>query len=136
MKKFLAVLLCVALGAPGCATRGTIRMGSSPSTSTWTPDPGLMADSVTRIPVGARLRVHLADGRSMRGTLMHASATSIVINPRVRVPEPPVEVMLTDLRGFEIETQSSIGKAIALGAAAGAGAALAVLLVIFATIDD
>lgn len=136
MKKILTVLLCLVLAAPGCATRQGVPRAATPSSVPWTADAGVMADAVNRIPVGTRLRVHLADGRTVRGTLMHAGATSIIINPRVRVPEPPIEVPLDELRGFEIETPSTLAKAITLGAVAGAGAALVVFLVILATIDD
>ena len=87
---------------------------------------------MSAIRVGSRIRVDLADGRRVRGTLMHADAVSAIINPRVRVPEPPITVPMADVRGFEIEKSAGVGKAIAIGAAAGAAAALGVIWLIFA----
>jgi hypothetical protein len=77
-------------------------------------------------------------GRTLRGTLMKATAASVIIQPRTRVPEPPVEVPLSDVLSVTPESQngSNLGKAIGIGAAAGAGAALAVFFIIVAVFAD
>ena len=67
---------------------------------------------------------------------MHADAVSVVVYPKGRVPEPPVTVAAADVRSFEIDRPSSLAKVIAIGAAAGAAAALGVIFLIVAMIDD
>jgi hypothetical protein len=70
--------------------------------------------------------------------LIRATDRSVVILPRTRIPEPPVEVALSDVLSVIPESPrgSNIGKAIAAGAAAGAGATFAVFMIIVALYDD
>ena len=135
MKKTLAVVLCLVMCLPGCAIRTSA--GQFRPIPAAQPGAGAIAHALVTIPTGARLRVRLADGRGLRGTLLHADPTSVTINPRTRVPEAPVTIPIADVRAFEIEGASSnIGKVIAIGAAAGAAAALGVIFIIIAMIDD
>jgi hypothetical protein len=91
---------------------------------------------MSKVPVGSLVAVTLASGHRVRGTLMHADASAIVVATRARVPEPPATIPIADVRSFEIDRPSNIGKVIAIGAAAGAAAALGVIFVILAMIDD
>lgn len=129
MRTSIAVILCLALAMPGCATTGATRPGA---TSSWVPDRAAMADYVQRIPAGTRVRVELVNGQRVRGTLMRADESSVLVNPATRIPEPPVEVAVADLRAVEPERSSGIGKVVAIGAAAGAAATFGVLLLLYA----
>lgn len=138
MQKAIVLVLCAALILPGCAARAGAR-------ATRASDPGMspaaapvisVGEALARVPVGTRVRLDLAGGRRLRGTLMHADATSIVINPRVRVPEPPVTIPVADVQGFDLEPASNLARVIAIGAAAGAAAAVGVFWFVVAMIDD
>ncbi len=133
----LVLLLCAALAAPGCATaRG----------ATTTPTPGhgqvavgpLLPDYVQQLPIGTPVRIERARGKTLRGTLIKATPHSVVIQPRTRIPEPPVEVPLGEVLSLvpDPERGASLGRAIAAGVAAGAGTALAVFFVIVALYAD
>ena len=134
MTRLLALVLSVALASSGCATaRYTTSQVSVPGpeqTAPARPDAALIADFVRKIPVGSRVRVGLADGRTVRGTLMRGDTDPIVIQRRTRVPESPLEIKVADVRTIELDQPTgSSGKTIAIGVAAGAGAALGVLLI-------
>lgn len=132
MRSTVALVLCVALALPGCATTGIGQAVQPSMAATRPPDRATMADYVQRIPAGSDVRVDLADGRRLRGTLMRADATSVLVNPKTRVPEPPVEVAIDDVRAVEIQRPTGVGRVIAIGAAAGAAATLGVLLLLYA----
>jgi hypothetical protein len=97
----------------------------------------VLAEYVQRLPAGAAVRIARAGGRSVRGTLMKATAQSLIVQPRTRIPEPPIEIALADVISVTPDTNGSgLGKAIGVGVAAGAGAALAVFLIIAAIYAD
>ncbi len=92
-----------------------------------------MASYIRHLPVGSRVRVSLADGRVIKGTLMKADTDPIVIQKRTRIPEAPLAIAIDEVQAMELEGKNGgPGKAIAMGAAAGAGAALGVLLILAA----
>lgn len=128
-----AILACVMLAVSGCATTGARGVTVVP-----TADRAVIAEYVQTLPAGSAIRVQRADGRSVRGTLMKATEQSLVIQPHVRVPEPPLEIPLAEVIAVTPETRggTSLGKAIAIGAAVGAGATLAVLMIFAAIYSD
>jgi hypothetical protein len=130
MRRTIACFVSLVLLLPGCATTGAI--DRTVSESQWTSAQASMADYVQRLPVGSRVRVDLADGRRLRGTLMRANDTSVLLSPATRVPEPPVEFAVRDLRAVELDRSTGIGKVVAVGAAAGAAATLGVMLLLYA----
>jgi hypothetical protein len=135
--RFIALILCSAIAAPGCATTGAT--GTPPAGA---PDQSLahravLAEYVQKLPLGSAIRVDRVRGRTLRGTLMKATAEVIVVQPRTRLPEPPVEIAIGDVLSVTPDTNgTNIGKAIGIGAAAGAGAALGVLLILIAIYSD
>lgn len=133
MRKALTLVVILAIAASGCATaRGQVQTASA-----YRADAALMSAYVRQLPVGSRVRVSLADGRVLKGTLIKADADPIVVQRRTRIPEPPVQIALADLHGVEIEKNGGgAGRSIAIGAAAGAGAALATLLFLAAIFSD
>ena len=139
MMRMIALVLSAALLSPGCATAAASRTPvTTPQRSTsGVMDPGLMAEYVRQLPVGAKVRVSLAGGGTIRGILMNRDRDPIVVQRRARIPEAPVEIAIKDIVSVELETGgSSPARAVAIGAAAAAGATLGVLLLIAAMLSD
>ena len=95
-----------------------------------------MAAYVQRLPIGGRIRATLLDGSRVRGTLMKATDTAIVVQPRTRLPEPPVEVPVSKIAAIELETPSNVGRSIAIGVVAGVAGALGVIAILAAALGD
>jgi hypothetical protein len=135
LPSWIAVLVAVTLLTQGCAaTMRDTRAGDRPRTA----DPAVLADYVQRLPPGTGVRIERTTGRTLRGTLMKATHDAIVVQLRTRLPEPPVEIPLAEV--FSVTPDSgnggTIGKAIAAGVAAGAGAALVTFFVLIAIFSD
>jgi len=134
LRHTLALVLCGALVTTGCATAAGPRIAQAPVTPQ---DKAILADYVQRLPVGSRVRVEQADGRSFRGTLMKATTQAILVQKNTRVPEAPVEVALDQLTRVTLDQGgSSAGKTVAIGVGAGIAASLGFLLILFATLGD
>ena len=138
VKRSLVLLLSLLIAAPGCAARGGVRTAPAATAGRSDADRAMLAEYVQQLPPGAALRIDLAGGRVLRGTLMKAGEQSLVVQPRTRIPEPPVEIPLDRVLRVTLDTPggTGVGKAIGIGIAAGAGAALAVFMIIVALIDD
>jgi hypothetical protein len=95
-----------------------------------------MAAYTKQLPIGSRVRVDLTGGRRIKGTLMKADDRAIVVQPRTRIPEAPIEIAVERIGAIELERSNGIGKSIAIGVAAGAGGALGVLLILVALLND
>jgi hypothetical protein len=136
MKRAIALVLTVVLMAPACATSQAPRIQASPTPSTQlTPtDRQIMAEFARGLPAGSRVRATMAGSRTVRGTLMKATDTAIVVQPRARVPEPMIEMPFDQLVSLELEqtTSGSTGRTVGIAVAVGAGAALGVLLILAA----
>ena len=89
------------------------------------------------IPPGTRVKIRTKDGRRMTATLMAAEEHRIVVKRDARVPEPAVGIGFAELARLERAQKGgfSVGKALGIGLAAGAGAILT-LFAIAVTIDD
>jgi hypothetical protein len=136
-KQIIAVMLSVSMVTAGCtAVRAQGSRVSSQPPVTSGADADLMAHYVRQLPLGSRVRVALADGTVIHGTLMKADADPIVVQRRTRIPERPLEIAIKNVRALEPEKNGSAGRAIAIGAAAGAGAALGVLMILAAIFGD
>ena len=139
LQRLIVIVVCVTLAAPGCAAArfsgGAARM---PSGQDQPIDPAVLAEYVQKLTPGTTIRVDRAGGRTVRGTLMKASDRSLVIQPKTRIPEPAIEIPLSDVLRVTPEAANggNLGKAIGIGAAAGAGAALAVFFIIVAVFAD
>lgn len=127
-RRLLALMVCSAMLVSGCASATGGRMARTPSAH----DAALMASYVRNIPVGSPVRVALVSGRTFTGTLMHADDRTLVVHPKGRIPEAPVEVPMEQVRSVDIHRPSGVGKVIAIGAAAGAAATLGVMLLLYA----
>jgi hypothetical protein len=132
MTRLIASLLCVGLAAPGCAMNHRARVQTAPAPAV--SDGTVLADFASQLKIGAHVRATTTGNRTVRGTLVKRTDRAIVIQPRARVAEPLLEVPFDELLALEQETPSSgsTGRAIAIGAGVGAGAALGTLFLIAA----
>jgi len=135
MRRLIALALSTALALPGCASH-TVTPQTTPARNT-DADRQVLVSYVMQLAVGSRVKVTRMDGHDVRGTLMKATEAAVIVQRRTRVPEPPVTVPLEEVRAVEIEPASgNAGRTIAIGVAAGAGAALGVLLILAAIFAD
>ena len=102
MRRLFAVLTCASLLVPGCASSGTPRVQAPESPV----DRGLLAAYVRQLPIGSHVRVALTDGHSIKGTLMETNDTTLVVQRRTRVPEPPDEVALANVTAVELDAST------------------------------
>jgi hypothetical protein len=136
VRRAVALMMCTVLVAPGCATTRAARVQTPGHTAA--ADASMLAEYVQKLTPGSAVRVERTAGRSVRGTLIKATDRSVVVQPRTRLPEPPVEVALGEVLSVTPESPrgSNFAKAIAAGAAAGAGAALGIFLILVAAYSD
>ena len=99
-------------------------------------DKALLAQYVQKLPLGTKVRVARVRGHDLTGTLMKATDDFIVLQRRTRLPEPPDEIPLETIVAITPESPNGVAKAIGIGAAAGAAAALGVFLIIIAIYAD
>ena len=95
MKRFIALLLCVGLAAPGCAMNQTARVQTAPAPAV--SDRAVLADFASQMKVGSHVRATITGNRTIRGTLVKRTDRAIVIQPRARVAEPLLEVPFDEL---------------------------------------
>jgi hypothetical protein len=100
------------------------------------PDTALIASYVKALPIGSRVRVTLTSGDRLRGTLMKVTDDEVVLQEHARVPESPRPLAMQTIRSVEPERPGGAGRAIAIGAAVGAGAFLGLLALIAAFAYD
>ena len=137
VKQLMAVVLCgtVALGgcasAPGPAIKQDPQAPARPAV-----DRTVMADYVQRIPAGSKVRLERTDGHTLRGTLMKATAETVVVQQNTRVPEPPIEVPVASIARLTLDQGASAGKSIAIGVATGVGATFAFFALLAAILGD
>jgi hypothetical protein len=132
MRRTLSLLLCSTLLTSACATTSASRFPSSAPATTPRVDPALLGSYVKQLPIGSRVRVSLASGGRLTGTLMKADEQELVIQPRTRIPEQPVAIALDRIVSVEFDSNGGAGKTVAIGIAAGVGGALAFFLVMAA----
>lgn len=135
----VVIILCVVTTTAGCATAGTTPVSAAAISDQGSTSRRILAEYVQKLPVGTEVRVARSSGHSLRGTLIKGTDQSIFIQPKTRIPEPLVEIPLSDVLQVVPERRgggSNIGRAIGAGAAAGAAATLAIFLVLFAVAGD
>jgi hypothetical protein len=91
---------------------------------------------VSRLPIGTKTKLTLWDGHKIKATLMSVESDAIVVRVNTRLPEPPLRIELNRIVDADLDRGANFGKAIAVGAAAGAGAALGVIFLLVAIYSD
>ena len=91
----------------------------------------------TAIPLGSRVKVQTKAGRRLTATLMAVNDDALIVKRAARVPEPAVTIAFAELARLQRDERSgmSIGKALGIGLASGAGAILT-MFAIALSIDD
>ncbi|MEA2343459.1 MAG: hypothetical protein QOF63_1628 [Thermoanaerobaculia bacterium] len=137
-KQAMAVMMCAAMAASGCATAGGPRIASVPSAPQEHAGRAVLVEYVQKLSTGMAVRIDRANRRSVRGTLMKATGQSLFVQPKTRIPEAIVEIPLDDVLRVtpDVQSGSGLGRAIGAGAAAGAGATLAIFLILIAAFGD
>ena len=137
LKRSVAVVLCGALTAAGCATTRVVQVSPAPSGDRLA-DRAVMAEYVQKLQAGATIKVERTERRTTRGVLMKATDHAIFVQPRTRLPEPAIEIPLDEVLAVTLESKhgNSIGRSIATGAAAGAAVVLTLFLVSLALWSD
>jgi hypothetical protein len=137
VKHAIVVVLCASVAASGCATTGVVQVSPAPSGDR-PADRALMAEYVQKLQTGATVKVERTQRRTTRGVLMKATDHAIFVQPRTRLPEPAVEIPLDEVLAVTLESKSgnSIGRSIAVGAAAGAAVVLTMILISLAAFSD
>lgn len=139
-RRLTAVIACAAL-VTGCATSGRMRaapgyrLGADQSRTDVPSKPmdrALLAEYVQKLALGSKVRVDRVNGKAVRGTLIKATDHVVVVQPRTRVPEPPVEIDLGEIVAVTPEAPNGVGKAVGIGLAAGLGGTLLGFLVLAA----
>lgn len=133
----IVVVLCAVMATSGCATTRVVQVSPAPSGDRIA-DRTVMAEYVQKLQTGATVKVERTERRSVRGVLMKATDHVIVIQPRTRLPEPAIEIPLDDVLAVTLESKSgnSIGRSIAIGAAAGAAVILTMFMISAALFAD
>ena len=83
------------------------------------------------IPLGNKVKVQLVDGKRISGTLMRVDSSHIMVKRSTRRPEPPITIQLQDVSQLERDhgNGASLGKAVAIGLATGAGVILSLFII-------
>lgn len=137
VKQLMAVVLSGTVALGGCASAGGPAINQDPQAPPRPAvDRAVMADYVQRIPAGSKVRLERTDGHTLRGTLMKATAETVVVQQNTRVPEPPVEVPVTSIARLTLDQGPSTGKNIAIGVASGVGATFAFFAILAAIFAD
>jgi hypothetical protein len=98
---------------------------------------GLPIGTLVRVKLQDGKRVKLQDGKRVTGTLAVVDDNGVTIARKTRVPEAPRVISFTELAQLEPRNDGgvNIAKAVAIGAAVGAGTFLAILLVAVSQLD-
>lgn len=147
MTRLIAVILATALATQGCAA--TVRgarlqpvapagpSGERTDTRQARADAADMRKYARAIPPGTVVVVRTATGRSFDGALMGAEEEALLLQPRTRVPEPPVRIPYSDVQAIEPRPVGRSASGVFWAAFAGGAAGfLAVLVTMIALVDD
>ena len=96
-QRAIPILLCAVTAAGGCATSGPRGVAVAPGPDRQTATRDVLAEYVQSLAPGSPIRIGRSSGETVRGTLIKATAQSVFIQPRTRIPEPPLEIALTDI---------------------------------------
>ena len=91
-----------------------------------------------RLDVGVAIKVRLATGRTFKATLVEARPDVLLVQRKTRLPVPIEPIAYDAIVSIEREKSGGIsaGRAAAIGVATGAGAFLAILMILVASIQD
>jgi hypothetical protein len=89
-----------------------------------------------KLPIGSTVQVRTTDGKRITAVLAIVDQSGITLQSRTRIPEPPRHVPYESLDQLSLkENGGGVGKAIAIGAAVGAGSFLGLVALLAAAWD-
>jgi hypothetical protein len=91
------------------------------------------------IPLGSKVKVLTTSGNRLTGTLMSVAGDAVMVKRNTRLPEPAVSVPFSEVSRLERDHGSrgvTVGKAIAIGLASGAGVLFGLFAMIAMSYDD
>ena len=91
MTRFLTLLLCVLLAAPGCAMHQTRRAQTPAQTQLDDTRRAALGAFASQLPIGSQVRATVTGNHVVRGTLLKRTDQILLIQTRARVAEPLVE---------------------------------------------
>lgn len=132
MKPMISALMIVALLAPSLGA-----LAQAQGTSAARSDDYWMTYA-SKLPIGSTVRVRTTDGKRLTAVLAVVDNAGITLEMKTRVPEPPRRIRYTELSQLELRQDGghNLGKAIGIGAAAGAAVFFSIMLVAFAAWSD
>ena len=118
-------LVTIALIASLLSSATTGAFASQPEAASW-------REVAQAIPLGSKVKVQTLKGERWSGTLMSVSADAVLLKKNTRRPEAAISVSISDIARLERDQAKglSVGKAVAIAAATGAG--FMVTLILFA----
>ncbi len=123
MKRRAAVMLVFFLLAPHLALHAA--QGSAVDRT-----PAYWYTYVSKLPIGATVRVRTVDGKRLTAVLAVVDPDAITLEPKTRIPEPARRITYNEIQQLELrQNGASVGKAVAIGAGVGAGLFFALLAV-------
>jgi len=145
MKRIVAFALTVMLVGTGCgprrislAAQSNMRSQAPASrVSTIQRDPEDWRRYITNLPAGTTLTLDLADGVRVTGIILGVEQDVVLVQPRTRLPSPVRRIAFDTIVALTPESRGGLnaGSAIAIGAATGTAAFIA-LFVIFWALSD
>jgi hypothetical protein len=145
MQRIISLALIAALLGSGCA----LRRGTPAAFSTAHAPAGATrqaADSrdvedrrkyVEQLPAGTMVRIDLADGTHLTGTLMGVEHDVVIVQPKTRLPVASRRIPLQSIVSLTTESGNfNVGKALAIGAGAGAASFFVLFTIAMTLLDD
>jgi hypothetical protein len=145
MQRIISLALIAALLGSGCA----LRRGTPAAFSTahaqaggirQTVDPRDVEDRrkyVEQLPAGTTVRIDLADGTHLTGTLMGVEHEVVIVQPKTRLPVASRRIPLQSIVSLTTESGNfNVGKALAIGVGAGAASFFVLFTIAMTLLDD
>jgi hypothetical protein len=95
-------------------------------------------DFIAKVDIGTELDVHLQNGQHFKATLLGTRDDAVLLQPKTRVTVPVQAVPFDAIARLGPRRGGGMGagKAALIGIASGAATFLAIVAIVFATIDD
>jgi len=128
MKRFISSVVLSCMLVPGIAMAGQgVVVDRSPE---------YWYSYAEKLPIGATVRVRTTDGKRHTAVLTVVDRDGITLERKSRVPEPARRLSYGDIQQLELKTNgSNVAKAVAIGAAIGAGTFVGLLALLAASWD-
>jgi hypothetical protein len=145
MQRIISLALIAALLGAGCAERrttpATFSIAHAQAGATrQAVDPRDVEDRrryVEQLPAGTTLSIDLADRTHLTGTLMGFEHDVVIVQPKTRLPEAYRRIPLQSIVSLTIESGNvNVGKALAIGAGAGAASFFVLFTVMMTLLAD